>query len=420
MTETARILKLSARNFKRLRAVEITPGPDGVILTGKNGAGKSSCLDAIWAALGSKAASPPDPIRHGEEEAEVELDLGEIKVRRRWKAGRSDLLVTDKNGAYAAPQKLLDGLVGSIAFDPLAFTRSTPKEQIAQMLRLVDLGGLDLEALARTRAERYSKRTEKGRQRDRSKGAAEAIVIPEGPAELRSIADISAAAQKAGEEHRKRKDWEAKDQRMTENLADLVAERDKLSGQIKDLGVQCAEHKSASPPVVADSFLAESARAITEAEAHNEKHRARAAAERAKDLHKAEADARAKEYRALTKEIEAIDSKKTGALAAAKFPVDGMGFDDEGRGITFGGVLLEQCGEAERIRVSTAVAMATNPRLQVVAIRDASLLDEESMQAVWDLTKARGYQLFLEVVDSDDPAAVLIEDGMVVEAGAST
>ena len=46
-----KILKLTAENFKKLSAVEITPDGNVVVISGKNGAGKSSVLDAIEAAL---------------------------------------------------------------------------------------------------------------------------------------------------------------------------------------------------------------------------------------------------------------------------------------------------------------------------------------------------------------------------------
>lgn len=46
-----KIVKLTAENIKRLKAVEITPTGALVEVTGKNGQGKSSVLDAIWWAL---------------------------------------------------------------------------------------------------------------------------------------------------------------------------------------------------------------------------------------------------------------------------------------------------------------------------------------------------------------------------------
>ena len=46
-----KILTLTAENFMRLAAVEITPDGNMVQITGRNGMGKSSVLNAIWAAI---------------------------------------------------------------------------------------------------------------------------------------------------------------------------------------------------------------------------------------------------------------------------------------------------------------------------------------------------------------------------------
>ena len=54
-----KILRLSASNVMRLRAVEIEPAGTVQIVAGKNGAGKSSVLNALWLALGGGAASRP-------------------------------------------------------------------------------------------------------------------------------------------------------------------------------------------------------------------------------------------------------------------------------------------------------------------------------------------------------------------------
>jgi recombinational DNA repair ATPase RecF len=43
-----KIYKLTAENFKRLKAVSIEPQTDVVAVTGRNEQGKSSTLDAIW------------------------------------------------------------------------------------------------------------------------------------------------------------------------------------------------------------------------------------------------------------------------------------------------------------------------------------------------------------------------------------
>ena len=77
-----RIIRLAAENVKRLVAVEITPKGNVIEITGKNGAGKTSVLDSIWWALAGNRTHQAVPVRQGETEAVISLDLGDIKVRR--------------------------------------------------------------------------------------------------------------------------------------------------------------------------------------------------------------------------------------------------------------------------------------------------------------------------------------------------
>ena len=177
-----KIVKLVAENVKRLHAVSITP--EGALITvgGKNGAGKSSVLDSIAYAMGGEKLVPSEPIRSGESEAKIVVDLGDLVVTRKFKrenvftnkdtvttdcacsgpAGphkvgcdrvwafgdtASTLTVTNKDGArYPSPQAVLDKLLGKLTFDPLAFARAESKEQDALLRKLVGLDVAPIEA----------------------------------------------------------------------------------------------------------------------------------------------------------------------------------------------------------------------------------------------------------------------------------
>ena len=76
------IVELRAENFQRLKAVQIRPHGRVVRLTGDNGEGKTSVLEAIASAIRGKDACPRDPIRGGADKAWVSLDLGDKIVRR--------------------------------------------------------------------------------------------------------------------------------------------------------------------------------------------------------------------------------------------------------------------------------------------------------------------------------------------------
>jgi recombinational DNA repair ATPase RecF len=148
-----RIVQLQAENFKRLTAVEITPEGNVVEVTGKNGSGKSSVLDAIYVALVGRSAAPPKPIRNGEEKCLLKLDLGDLTVTRTFTvkegAAYTDTLkVENAEGLrHGKPQEVLDALLGEIGFDPFEFVQMKPAEQADTLLRMVPLP-VDLDELA--------------------------------------------------------------------------------------------------------------------------------------------------------------------------------------------------------------------------------------------------------------------------------
>jgi hypothetical protein len=164
--------------------------------------------------LGGVSLVPSEPIRRGETEAKIEIDLGDFIVTRKFKREkledatvgrtaiygdtRSTLLVRTKEGlSYPSPQAVLDKLLGKLSFDPLAFARSTPKEQ-ARVLRT--LVGIDTTELDTKRKAAFDRRTVKNRVLTAAKLAFDALPkYPNVPDEPVSMDEVSAAMLKADE-----------------------------------------------------------------------------------------------------------------------------------------------------------------------------------------------------------------------------
>ena len=110
--------------------------------------------------------------------------------------------------------------------------------------------------------------------------------------------------------------------------------------------------------------------------------------------------------------IAALDKSKLDAIKGAKFPVDGLGFDDNG--VTYNGVPFSQAGSAVRLRTSVAMAMAMNPELRVIMIRDGSLLDSKNMAIIEEMAKEHDFDIWIEKVNESGKIGIVIEDGSVV------
>lgn len=411
-----RVVKLIAENYKRLSAVEITPDPDAATVTiaGRNAQGKSSVIDAIWAALSGTAAakgtSTTRPIRDGEDKARVTVDLGDIVVTRTWAGEKTSLKVESKDGArYGSPQKMLDELIGRLSFDPLAFASLSPKAQQAELLQLVELP-FDPADLAARRASAFEDRTDLGRTVKQLQGQLDGyLAFPvDVPDEEVSVSALINELREAEQIHGVVKSARSAVDRSTERVAaaehELAEAQQRLAQAQQGLANQ-QEHLDELPTDLPD--LAAINEKINGAESVNAQVRQKQERDRVAE----QLAATKAEHDALTVKISEIDGLKSAGLAAAEFPIPGLGFDDDG--VTYGGVPFAQASAAERLRVSVAMAMALNPKVRVIRITDGSLLDSENLASIEEMAADGGFQVWIERVDESGTVGVVIEDGSV-------
>jgi hypothetical protein len=419
------VVSLTAENVKRLRAVRIVPEGSSVVLSGRNAQGKTSVMDCIELALAGAPAlkRTKRPIRDGESKASIVLDLGDIVVTRTWRDDdTSALKVESRDGArYSSPQALLDGLIGKLAFDPLAFAQQSPKDQRATLLGMVDLTdpdgqSIDLDDMRERRRAWFDERTVIGRDVTRLAGAlAELPPVPDGtPTEPVSLTELGQEHRAALEADRAKTDALQAVNREQMRWGDLDAEVKRLEREVllavaardrqEDAHTQAVNFYEALPaapdptPILERMFQAE------------ETNRAVAAAARRREV-AAQLDARKAEQVERTEWIAALDETVGVALAKAPLPLAGLTIEQDA--VAYQGIPLAQASSAEQLRVSVAVAMALNPTLRVIRISDGSLLDSENMALIDSMAADRGFQVWIERVDESGQVGILIEDGMV-------
>lgn len=409
-----RIVELRAENIKRLKAVRIRPDRSLIQVTGKNGQGKSSLLDAIEYALGGKGTHPERPIRAGESHAEIVVELDDLVVKRTWNAkGNTYLAVESKDGAaYGSPQAVLDKLVGDLTFDPLAFSRMPPKDQVATLKRVAGLDTL-FAGLDDKRRKLYEDRTHLGRTKKDLDGQLAGMPSVEGdvPDQLVGVHELSAKLSAAHADAGKN----AKVRAAQSEAVQQVKSRETLCERLRR-DLETAEEEEREAVRRADE-LTEAARTLldpdveliekqmSDAEQVNELVRRRQArldvAEKLGDV--------TANYSLKSQAIEEIDQQKLKALQNANLPVDGLTIDEEC--VRIGEFAFADTSSSEQLRVSVALGIAANPKLRVMLSRDGSLLDNESLALLATLAEEHDMQVFLERVSDGEPVGVVIEDG---------
>lgn len=442
-----KILEFQAENFKKLRVVRITPDGHLIQLTGGNGAGKTSTVDAIWFLLKGIKGLPVKAIRVGAETMKVSGRIGNSDLEfvvTRSLSTESKLPTLDirmiKGERDTTPQDFLDRIFDILTFDPLEFIKMDARAQVAKLRETAKVD-LDFEALAIEHDADYKQRHKTGLEAKALEAQIEAMPTLEGlPKEKLDEAGILEKLEAAGESNRKAQEvFRAKQElgaaaaRVGVEVTQKQSAIESIQGKIEllekelkrakeELSAARKEHTAletqrkraeeafraapAGEPIDVSALTAE----LQSAQRTN---RAIDAWRRKEEL-KTELETKKLKYQEIENRMKTRDEKKRLAIAKAKIPVEGLAFNEAMTEVTFNGLPLENLGEGEQIRLSARIGMAANPKLRVLCIRHGEALDEAGLKILAELAEQHDFQIWMARVDSSGQVGIVLEDGMVV------
>lgn len=421
MPDTPRLLSLTIENVMRVKAVRLKFDPKGElkILGGGNGQGKTSVLKALGMALGGGAAQVDEPIRKGQKGAKVIVDLDAFTVTRNWTSKGTYLTVKSKDGrAWPSPQSMLDGLFSSLGFDPLAFAEKMSSKEQADTLKA--LVGIDFTALDARHKEIFDERTIVSRDVKTYRGQLVGLPEVEAPEAEVSISELATQITDANQSNLERsRAMAAKAVQVTgaatmkksaadkrEAAAELLEEADECDVMVKRYVID-AEAITVSDEIDTGPIRDR----IDKAEATNAAVRQKQA--RAKVIGRLAAAT--EQVDDLTSQLNAIDAEKENTLAAAEFPVPGLGFDETG--VTFNNLPFSQAGNAEKLRVSVAIGLKGDKSgLKLATIDDGERLDLDGLKLITEEIAKVGGSVLMARVSEGDECSCIIEDGEIAEA----
>lgn len=466
-----KVTELSVENFKRITSVAVRLKPHVTEISGPNGAGKTSYIDALWVLLKGKKVAPAEPIRKGAERCRIRGRIGEYMVTRIFKRTRTDELTTElrierDNESMPPTEAFMRSLIGDHMLDPGDFIALNTDGKFDVFRSFVP--GVDFKAIANQNRQDYERRTDVNRLAREARAAAHMISVPEDTPtaqvdraalvqQLQEAGDANALTERRRSNREKVVDQIAQlkathasaNQRFeaysTERHATCKARVDELIAEMERLqvAIETTERTAREEMLERSRVVAvEAVNALDQAEELQSKLDAAgqlpeavdtqvlvqkiADAERAnenvvklqtREKHVKTADRYEDESAEITSRMDAREKAKQDAIAAAQLPVAGITFGDGE--VFLDGVPFDQASTAQKFRVGVAIAVAKNPTLRLVWVRDASLLDDHSYELIGKLAAEFDCQILLETVRAIGKDAIVLEDGHVKENAAA-
>jgi len=418
-----RILNLKSENVKGIKVIDITPKDNMVIISGKNGAGKTSAIDSLWYALLWKAGSKgvPMPIRKGEKSADIQVTLCEdltdeeiaqgktpkslFIVNRNWTANNKTYLkVTNGEGLqYLSPQKLLDDFVGFLSVDPRKFTTMSGKEHRDILIKIT---GFDVTGIEEKITELRERRRLQGQKVKLLSGEREEITIKDLPGLPINTSELSDKYDKAVKLNNQIEKFLYKGRdnlRRINECKSKISELEEMVNILEDENKEFEKWFLKNKSVDVSGIKEE----INNAYTINEQIKTWKRNE--------EADKKQKEaqmvYDGFTKEIERLTAEIEDGLRKSwsKIPDQKLSLTEVD--IAYDGVPYSQISFSEQLRVAMKIAMITSKKLNVVSISDYSLLDDKNKEIIRQMAKEFNCQVWAEEVDDSGTKGFYIEEG---------
>ena len=397
-----KIIKLKAVNIQKLKDITIEPENDFIVLTGKNGSGKSSILEAIQWTLTGKRSIPDKPIRNGEDKGQIELDLGDIKVKRTFTQKDSYLSIEANKPGLG--QEYLDKIAKSIYLDPSEFIKADPKKH--KELMLVNAGLYDKYLAIK---EKYLKaydnrRHEKRLLKDLSAQVTDDMLDLDDPGEVVRLQILAEKLSKANLYNQKILNTDKEIIRIERTISDRKEEIKKIELRIEKDHEELSQKKE---------FL-ESARVkqiepiqeeINQAEEHNLKVANWDKVEKFRKQKSAVDD--------WEQQIENIESQRDILFDEIDYPLEGLKFDEDG--LKYYDIPFGQLSDGEKLRIAMSIIIKESDGLKVIRVRHGAFLDEDSIKIIHEMSEEHGFQIWMETVyGTEEGITYQVQDGEIV------
>jgi predicted ATP-dependent endonuclease of OLD family len=418
---TIKVQRVKIKNFKAIKDLEKEINGKSIFLTGENGRGKSSFMQAIKIALGNSDVIPTDMT--GEGVIDVTKDGQPYSFAfKTGKDGKPKLTVTLPNGLREDKKGIIGGIVGAISFDINEFVKLSEstagrKKQVQEFKKLLPQEFiLGIEEFEKKALNIYNDRTEIGRKIDTLEGFIKESKLFGSDLKTQSVdvSDLSKQLEEANATNAKIKEVKERFEKRREGIEDRTAKIEQLKAELLELErVQITEETTqkeaakwiekhqpidTSPLIQSINSASETNVLASKAEEHNNK------LKQLEDFKE--------QYGEFTVHLEVTKQSIADAIRDFDSPVEGLSFDDEK--LLYNGVPVDanNLSTSEIIHLGVKMMFASNPESGLIFIEHANEIGSKRLKEIMEYAEQYDLQLFFEEVrrGQDELQIEFVED----------
>ena len=429
---------IAVKNFKWIKELEVSNLSRFVAVFGKNGAGKTSFIEAIKSAI--KADKwVNSKVRIGEEKGEIEVKFEDFVIKRI--VGENGKLIVEHNGELVAkPQAWLDGVFKWTIGDPQKFINLHNKEKIKYLLETQGKK-LEYDELEKQREVKFEERTNLHRtylakKEEVEKTDTSAFEILENASvdtsDLQNKLKEAETHNSGWHELKARVEkWETVIEQTNAEIKSMIENIESIDRQIEMLQKKKAEaeknlttkqefldNASCQLADLRDKYenfdKIDTTEILAQLETHNQSLAKNAEIKAKKELYTQQVQARNdlqaqwKELDNLVKEIEQKqnDLIKDINLSYQLKLEEGVMYVE----VNQNWIPLDELNTAQQLEIGVDICLSWPNEIKIITIENANALDPNTLERVREKIESNQAQCFLETVYSTGYDEITIED----------
>lgn len=407
-------MKVKLKNFKVFEEIEKDLNGSSVYLLGDNNLGKSSFLQGIKIALGSKDI--PSNLQDGATGiVEIDKDGKPYTFSFDKKKGKVELKVTLPDGVKESKKGIITGIVGPVDFNINEFIKQSEsvsgrKKQVEDFKKLLPAEFVkEIDLMSKKVDNLYDERTELNRKIDTLKGFLneDNIVGKDLKAQPVDVSALTLELEKANDHNKKIDEVISRKEQRESEIAKSKERKVQIEEQIAALmkeaeGLDKSIQENTEKNAQASDWLSKNEKVDTSAitaqinSANETNILAAKAAEHNKKL--SQLKELQEQVENLTIMIDGSRQAIADAIRDMDSPVEGLSFNADS--LIYNGIAVEDASlcTSEKIELGYKIANASNPNLGLLFLEQGESLGKERFNELIKFCKKNNIQLFLEQV----------------------